>query len=192
MNKKLINGVMLIVFLGCTVQTSQAIQVGIGFNYGLRQIQDEVLKEIYGDGYVYTPYLRVIPFKSIGFEIAYEGGYKRSGTIGLYNEDSTLSITGLEFSGIVFLPIRMIVGYVKIGMGYYTYKQDIDSDFARLIVDDSKWTTFVAGGINLKVFDRLYISAEVKSVPLAVRPYDIDVNIGGLRFLAGIGFFFDF
>jgi hypothetical protein len=191
MRKSLIKGMIFFVLVGCVVQTSQAIQVGIGLNYGLRQVQDEIMKEIYGDGYVYVPYLRLIPFRSIGFEIAYEGGYNKGGTVGLYDEDSTLSVTGLEFSGILFLPLRMIIGYVKLGMGYYTYKQDIESDFTRLTVDHSKWTTFIAGGISLRVFDGLYISAEVKSVPLVVRPFDTEVNLGGLRFLAGIGYSFD-
>ena len=192
MRKRLINGILFFVLLGCVVQTGRAIQVGIGLNYGLRQVQDEIMKETYGDGYVYVPYLRLIPFRSIGFEVAYEGGYKKSGTVGLYDEDSTLSVTGLEFSGILFLPFRPLVAYVKFGMGYYTYKQDIESDFTRLTVDHSKWTSFIAGGINLRVFDRLYISAEVKSVPLVVRPYDREVNLRGLRFLAGIGYSFDF
>jgi hypothetical protein len=192
MRKRLINGILFFVLLGCVVQTGRAIQVGIGLNYGLRQVQDEIMKETYGDGYVYVPYLRLIPFRSIGFEVAYEGGYKKSGTVGLYNEDSTLSVTGLEFSGILFLPFRPLVAYVKFGMGYYSYKQDIESDFTRSTVDHSKWTSFIAGGINLRVFDGLYISAEVKSVPLVVRPYDREVNLGGLRFLAGIGYSFDF
>lgn len=192
MRKRLINGILFLVLLGCVVQTGLAIQVGIGLNYGLRQVQDEIMKETYGDGYVYVPYLRLIPFKSIGFEVAYEGGYKKSGTVGIYEEASTFSVTGLEFSGILFLPFRPLVAYIKFGMGYYTYKQDIESDFTRLAVDHSKWTSFIAGGINLRVFDGLYISAEVKSVPLVVRPYNTEVNLGGLRFLAGIGYSFDF
>jgi hypothetical protein len=192
MRKRLINGILFLVLLGCIIQTGWAIQVGIGLNYGLRQVKDEIMKETYGDGYVYVPYLRLIPFRSIGFEVAYEGGYKKSGTVGLYDEDSTLSITGLEFSGILFLPFRPLVAYIKFGMGYYTYKQDIESNFTRLTVDHSKWTSFIAGGINLSVFDGLYISAEVKSVPLVVRPYNTEVNLGGLRFLAGIGYSFDF
>lgn len=192
MRKRLIKGIIFLVLVGCVVQSSQAIQLGIGLNYGLRQVQDEIIKTTYGDGYVYAPYLRLIPFRSVGFEVAYEGGYKKSGTIGLYDEDSTLSITGLEFSGILFLPLRPLVAYVKLGMGYYTYKQEIESDYTRLTVDHRKWATFIAGGINLWVFDRLYLSAEVKSVPLIVRPYDTEVNLGGLRFLAGIGYSFDF
>jgi hypothetical protein len=192
MRKRLIKGMIFLILIGCVVQTSQAIQVGIGLNYGLRQVQDEIIKVTYGDGYVYVPYLRLIPFRNIGIEIAYEGGYKKNGMVGLYDEDSTLSVMGLEFSGILFLPLHTFVGYVKLGMGYYTYKQDIESDFTRLTVDHSKWTTFIAGGINLRVFDRLYISAEVKSVPLVVRPFDTEVNLGGIRFLAGIGYSFDF
>jgi hypothetical protein len=192
MRKRLINGILFLVLLGCVVQTGLTIQVGIGLNYGLRQVKDEIMKETYGDGYVYVPYLRLIPFRSIGFEVAYEGGYKKSGAVGLYDEDSTLSITGLEFSGILFLPFHPLVAYIKFGMGYYTYKQDIESDFTRLTVDHNKWTSFIAGGINLSVFDGLYISAEVKSVPLVVRPYNTEVNLGGLRFLAGIGYSFDF
>jgi hypothetical protein len=192
MRKRLIKGILILVLVGCVVQTSQAVQVGIGLHLGLRQVQDQIIKDTYGNGYVYVPYLRLMPFRSIGFEVAYESGYKKSGTVGLFDEDSTLSVTGLEFSAILFLPLRTFVGYIKFGMGHYTYKQDIDSDFTRLIVDDSKWTSFIAGGINLRVFDGLYLSAEVKSVPLVVRPFDTEVNLRGIRFLAGIGYSFNF
>jgi opacity protein-like surface antigen len=192
MRKRLINWIIFFIMVGFFVQTSQAIQVGTGLHYGLRQVQDELIKETYGNGYVYVPYLRLIPFRSIGFEVAYEGGYKKNGTVGIYEEDSTLSVTGLEFSGIFFFPLRTFVAYVKLGMGYYSYKQDIESDFTRMTVDHSKWSSLIGGGVIFRVLDRMYISAEVKSVSLRVMPYDTEVNLSGLRFLIGIGYSFEF
>jgi hypothetical protein len=46
--------------------------------------------------------------------------------------------------------------------------------------------------MNINLFRGLYLSAEVKSVPLKVRPFDINVDLGGIRILAGIGYQFWF
>lgn len=177
---------------GIFIQTGQATQISLGLNYGFRHVEDGVIQKTYGNGSVYAPYLRLIPFRNLGIEVAYEGGYKKSGTVGIYEENSTLSVSGWEFSGILYLPIRPLVGHIKFGMAYYSYKQDIESDFIRLPVDHKKWTNVFGVGASLMLSRGFYISAEVKTVPLRVMPYDREVDLSGVRVVGGIGYSFNF
>jgi hypothetical protein len=181
---------MFLVFL--FVQVGNAKWLTIGLNAGYRYLDDLALAEIYGDGYVFEPYIRY-SLGMLNLELSYEGGYKRSGPVGLFQENSTLSVTGLQLSGIVPIPIlriRNLSTYFKIGIAYYFYKQDIDSEFVRQQVDHTKWTTVIGGGMSLRLLRGLFLTAEVKSIPLRVRPFDINVNLGGMRILFGIGYQF--
>ncbi|MGD9347772.1 MAG: hypothetical protein PVH84_18055 [Candidatus Aminicenantes bacterium] len=172
--------------------TAQATQISLGLNYGFRHVENGTIQDTYGNGTVYVPYLRLTPFKSVGIEIAYEGGYERSGTVGIFEEKSTLSVTGWEFSGILYLPISPLIGYIKFGMAYYTYEQDIESEFIRDPVDDKTWTNVFGIGASLMLTKGLYVSVEVKTIPLRVRPFDREVDLSGVRVVGGIGYSFNF
>lgn len=184
--------VVLLFLCVIIAQTAQATQISLGLNYGFRHVEDGVIQSTYGNGTVYVPYLRLTPLRNIGVEIAYEGGYKKSGTVGIYEENSTLSVKGWEFSGILYLPIRPLMGYIKFGMAYYSYKQDIESEFIRNPVDHKKWTNVFGAGAILALSKGLYLSVEVKTVPLRVIPFDREVDLSGIRIVGGIGYSFNF
>jgi hypothetical protein len=44
--------------------------------------------------------------------------------------------------------------------------------------------------MSIHLFRGLFLTAEVKSVPLRDRPFDINVDLGGIRYLFGIGYQF--
>lgn len=184
---------ILLPLIFLSVQIGSAAQFTLGLNGGYRNLDDPTLGEIYGDGYVFEPYVRYSLAGSYALELSYEGGYKKSSPIGLFQEDSTLSVNGVQLAGIVrvpFLRARNISTYFKVGIAYYFYKQDIDSEFVRQQVDHNKWTTVLGGGMSLHLFRGLFLTAEVKSVPLRVRPFDILVDLSGIRILFGIGYQF--
>ncbi len=193
MERLTLKSVIFVSLVFLFVQTGNSAQFSIGLNVGYRYLNDVALGEIYGDGYVYEPYIRYNPSFLYSLELSYEGGYKKSAPIGLFQEDSTLSVSGLQLSGVVGIPllrIRRVRTYLKIGIGYYFYKQDIESEFVRRRVDRKKWTTIIGAGMNANLFRGVYLSAEVKSVPLKVRPFDINVDLGGIRILFGVGYNF--
>ena len=182
---------MPLIFL--SVQIGSAAQFSLGLNGGFRNLDDPALGEIYGDGYVFEPYVRYSFAGSFALELSYEGGYKKSAPIGLFQEDSTLSVNGVQLAGIVRVPLlraRNISTYFKVGIAYYFYKQDIDSEFVRQKVDHNKWTTVLGAGMSLYLFRGVFLTAEVKSIPLRVKPFDINVDLGGTRILFGIGYQF--
>jgi opacity protein-like surface antigen len=165
----------------------------LGLNGGFRNLNDPTLGEIYGDGYVYEPYVRYSLPRFAVLELAYEGGYKKNAPIGLFQEDSTLNVSGFQLSAIVPIPIfriRRMTTYFKVGLAYYFYKQDIDSEFVRKEVDHTKWTTVIGAGASFYVFRNLFLTFEYKSIPMRVRPFDINVDLGGTRLMFGIGYQF--
>ena len=186
--KKLITFLLFSVFF---IHVGLAIEIDIGLNYGKRQLKDSALKDIYGDGYVFNTYVRLTPHNFFSIEASYEGGYKKDGLVGIYNENSTLEINGWELCGIFHYRFKQFMPYVKFGYGYYTYKQDIDSDFIRFKVDHHKSTYVVGAGLNIYLIKGFFLIAEVKHVPLKVKPFDIEKDLSGLRYLLGLGFEFE-
>jgi opacity protein-like surface antigen len=175
------------------VQAGNADWFTLGLNGGYRNLNDPNLGEIYGDGYVYEPYIRYALPRLATLELAYEGGYKKSGPVGLFLEDSTLDVSGFQLSAVVPIPIfriRRMSTYFKVGIAYYIYKQDIDSEFIRQEVDHTKWTTVIGVGASFQLFRGLFLTFEYKSIPMRVRPFDIDVDLGGTRLMFGIGYQF--
>jgi len=69
----------------------------------------------------------------------------------LYLIPSTLSIPSFQLYGMIHYPIWNLISYLKCGISYFSYRQDIQSEFTRLKVDHHKWTTILGGGIRLEV-----------------------------------------
>jgi hypothetical protein len=179
---------ILIFSIVLLAQFNFAGEITLGINFGYRQLKDPDLKAVYGHGFVFNPYLDYFPLSNYGLELAYEGGYKKDAPIGLFREDSTLSISGFQLCGVLRYPIWNLIPYLKCGIGYFSYKQEIESEFTRLKVDHHKWTTILGGGIHFNMYKGLFFTAEVKYIPLKVQPFEIPVDLGGWRLLAGIGF----
>ena len=161
--------------------------IDLTLKFGSRQINDANLKEIYGNGYVIIPSLRVSIFPNFSIEAAYEGGYKKSGLVGLYQDESTLRISGLEVSGIFWYRFSEFKPYIQLGAGYYFYRQDVDNEFVRYQVDHKNLGFILGGGLDIDLYKGLFFSIGAKYVQLEVRPFDMDVDLSGIRILAGIG-----
>ena len=168
----------------------QAFDIAGGLNFGKRWIDDSFMQEVYGHGYVFQPYVRYNYTNLLALEVAYEGGYKRDGRIGLFQEESILNITGWELSGILYYRIQNFVPFIKFGVGYYNYWQDISSEFVRLEVDNHEITYLMGGGLSIFFNNNFLLHTEVKYVPLKVKPFDIEVDLSGIRVMLGIGYRF--
>jgi hypothetical protein len=182
---RLFSGLLLGLFVA---SSGLATEINLGANLGYRQLKDPEMGKIYGDGFVYDLFARYFPLEKYGIELSYEGGYKREALIGLYQEDSRLTVGGIQLAGVFRYPVWKLAPYFKFGVGYFSYRQNIESEFVRFKVDHHKWTTVVGLGVTLDITGGLFLSAEVKYVPLQVQPFDIPVDLGGMRYLIGLGF----
>ncbi|HUM79761.1 MAG TPA: outer membrane beta-barrel protein [Candidatus Saccharicenans sp.] len=186
--------VCLVLFLAFL--TGQGLAAGIkpkieaGLSFGLRTLNNSELKDVYGQGTNFFPSVTLI-WKGLMFGGGYEAGFKRDGLIGIYEEPAELTVKGGEIFAGYQLMLRNIAPYIKVGLGFYSYKQVVESEYVSdYPVDGNKTGLIVAGGIKYFPLKRLFISAEVKYGSLKVKPYDLEVDLGGLRLNGGLGFSF--
>lgn len=165
-------------------------KIEVGLSFGLRTLNNSELKDVYGQGTNFFPSVTLI-WKGLMLGGGYEAGFKKDGVIGIYEEPAELSVKGGEIFAGYELRLMNIAPYARIGLGFYSYKQLIDSEYvSNYPVDGNKTGLIVAGGIKYFPLKRLFISAEVKYGSLKVKPYDVEVDLGGLRLNGGLGFSF--
>jgi hypothetical protein len=170
-----------------------ALDLEVGMVYGRRMVADPKIRSVYGNGTVYDPFLAIRLWKGLAVGVGYEGGYSRTGKIGTYQEPTSLKVTGPEFFVRYELNLKFVSPFVKVGCGSYSYQQTIESPhIAGHVVDGTKSCPSFGGGLRFFPVKFLFLSAELKYVPLKVKPYEAEVDLGGLRYLVGAGFRFTF
>jgi len=169
---------------------AQAVDLIGGFQGGLRTVNDSEIKDVYGNGLSLFPYLAVNPWKGLLAGVGYDLGYSKSGTIGIYNESTSLKISGLQvFVGYQY-PISFLTPYALLGIGAYSYKQTVASPVYTGF-SAKKSTFFFAVGTKaspLKALPGLFFNVEIKYIALSVKPYDEKVDLGGMSLALGVGY----
>lgn len=179
---------LFLFFMFFTLNISSAIDLDFGLSVGNRQFNDSVIKNTYGSAMIYTPFVKVRFSKWLGISASYETGYKGTGNVGLYDEESVFKIGGISISVIAQYRIKLVEPYIKLGFGKYNYKQKIDSEYVKHQVDHSKITAILGAGVNIHVFKGFFVSPEFAYVPLKVKPFDAEVDLSALLFMVGIGY----
>jgi len=165
-----------------------AIHIEAGALFGTRSVRNADIKAVYGDGMVFFPYAAVYLWEGLFVGAGYEGGYSKSGKTGIYEESTTLKVTGMEFFAGYQFSVGMVSLFLRAGYGSYSTKQVIDSPYHTGDgVDKTKGTVVLAGGLKLFLTGNFFLAGEVRSVPLKVMPYEDEIDLGGTRFTAGIG-----
>lgn len=180
--------ILFLLLAGTMALALPAVKIDVGLLYSARTVSDDAIKDVYGSGGVFFPYAVVNAWKGLGFGLGYEGGYSRDGKIGLYQEDTSLKVGGMEAFAAYRFDIGKLAPYVKLGVGSYAYKQVVSGATK---VDDKKSALSLAAGLRYYVTKGLFLAAEAKYAPLKVKPLEEEVDLGGMRFGAGIGYTFD-
>ena len=165
-----------------------AVDLDLGLFFGTRSVKDDQIKEVYGNGTAYFPCASVNFWKGLFVGLGYEGGFDRDGKIGLYQEETSLKVTGIEFFAGYHFDLGKVSPYVKLGLGSYSYEQVVSGQAK---VDEKKSALTLAAGARFYPLKGLFLAAEIKCVPLKVKPMDIEVDLGGMRLAAGIGYTFN-
>jgi|GEM_PF-477840 len=154
---------------------------------GMRTVNSADIKNVYGNGAVYYPAVFIEIWKGLGLGAGYEGGYSRDGLIGIYEEATTLKISGFEIFAAYELGLEHLGVFARAGYGNYGYKQFIDNPNLPYEIDDRKSTVVLAGGLKFLPVEKFFFIVEVKYVPLKVKPVEDEVDLGGMRLLGGLG-----
>ncbi len=186
MMRRIALGLVLLAALGGLSRA--AIRLEIGILGGTRTVNSADIKAVYGNGAVFYPYLAVHPWKGLFIGAGYEGGYSRKGTIGIFAEPTTLRIVGAEVFAGYQIQARNVSPYVRVGYARYSYRQTIDSPhIGDRAADGNKWGPTFGGGLKLSLSGALFVGGEIRFVPLKVKPFEDEVDLGGMRYTAGLG-----
>ncbi len=194
MNRKnitiLLTAILLILSGTNQLISADKLTFDFGCTFGLRTLNNSDLKQIYGNGINIYPSLN-LNMHGLIIGIAYEAGFKREGVIGIYQEQASLSVSGPEFFLGYELNLGKFAPYIKAGYGLYSYNQKISSEYlADFPVKGSKGGIYFGGGFKIFPTGKLFISAEARYNQVKVKPYDVEVDVGGLKLNGGIGFRF--
>jgi len=183
-------GIVILTLIIILPSLASAITLFGGLQGGLRMVNDSEIKDVYGNGLSLFPYLAVNPWKGLLAGVGYDLGYSKSGTIGLYNESTSLKINGLQvFAGYQY-PISFLTPYALLGFGAYSYKQSVTSSFYTGFSKKASTFFFAVGAkaSPLKALPGLFFNVEIKYIPLSVKPYDLKVDLGGMSLTLGVGY----
>jgi len=173
-----------------SISAAHAVEVNLGGFFGIRTVNDSAIKDIYGNGTVVRPYLGLNLKNGLGIGVSYEL-YDRLGTVQPYEEPARLKISGPEVFFGYFLKLKKFRPYIRAGYGFYSYDQEIVSDYlAGYSVKAKKSGPHVSAGLCFAFFKTVYAAIEVKYAWLKVRPIEEEVDLGGWRFSGGIGISF--
>jgi len=156
---------------------------------GYRTIKDATLKSVYGNGFVFTPYLSLAISQSLRIGAEYEGGYVKEAKIGLFADPSKLDVHGIH----VFIQYGDRIGrvqpYLKVGAGIFSYQLHIEiPSFPADKVDNNDISFFIGAGLKVNLSKRIFLMTEIKYAALWAEPFNDQVDLGGLRALLGFGF----
>lgn len=171
-----------------TPPSEAAVRWQAGLFGGWRTIKDETLRAVYGGGLVYTPSLSRRISKKLWVGVEFEGGYVKEAKIGLFEEASRLSVRGAHAFLLYGQDRGKVRPFLKVGAGLYSFKMDIDSPYVQASnFASNDVSILLGGGLKVMVTRKVFAAAEIKYAALWADPFDDMVDLGGIRFLAGIG-----
>jgi len=182
----------VVLFLALVFPAKAAVTFRAGLWCGPQKINDAKIRSVYGGQTVFLPYLEIQIWKGLTIGGGYEFGYNREGKIGLHDNPTTFRMSGLDFFLGYELRIKDAAFFAKIGYGLFSYKQTIDNpSLSDYKVDHTQSAVSFGAGLKYYPARFIFLAVEARYVPLKVKPYDYEVDLGGFRYMAGLGFAFD-
>lgn len=146
---------------------------------------DQVFKDIYGSGFMYGGELGFGIGK--GVEIWIDGMYfRKSGQTTFTKEETKLSLFPLSGGVKAIFDFGVFELYVGGGVSYFQYKES--SPIGELKENKLGWLIRAGTYINITRF--LFLDLQAAFNYAKVRTGDLEANLGGLSFGAGLGFRF--
>ncbi len=182
--KRLLLIVIAVMFV---VSYSFAAVLNSGISLGLGTVSDSDLSKVYGSGFVINPYLGVEISDVFFIGLGYESGYKKEGDVGIYKENATLKISGFQLFAEYRIKVKKFAPFLKLGYGSYTVKNSFKMESLKKYAFSKRSSgVILGGGLRLPLSDSFSFTGELDYLILKVKPFDRNVNIGGIRVLVGL------
>jgi hypothetical protein len=167
---------------------ADALTLDLSILAAYRTVRSPQIRDVYGNGFVAAPALGVRVWDGLSLTAGGELGYDRSGRIGLYDEKTRLTVSGWEAFALWEIAGRRWVPYLKAGMARLSYKQTIEAaPPLSLQARGRRTVTLLGAGLRAKLAAPLFGFVEIQYLPLKVKPFDSEVDLGGWRIGLGLG-----
>jgi opacity protein-like surface antigen len=186
MKKKIHTILLCLVIISLTSAMAWTQEIGVLGAW--RTVADEQIKDTYGSGgVIFFPYLALGLSPKLSVGVGYEAGYKKTAQLGIFQESATLSVQGFEIFANYHFTQENIIPYLHFGVGFYSFKQEVDSTYVDT-VEEKMVAMTVGGGVKYFLGGGFFAGVEIKYVPMEIKPSTIAVNMGGIRAGIHIGF----
>ncbi len=167
-----------------------AVDLDLGLNFGFRTLSDSQLKNAYGSGMVFNPYLQLNIYQGFFAGLTYEGGYSKEAKLGLFQEDSTFKLSDFEFFIGYEKLFSKVAPFLKVGFGSFKIKQEISSQYVSGFSETKSALTFGAG-VKYFAGENIFLQLLVNYVQLKIKPFEDEIDCGGLKLQLGGGYRFN-
>ena len=165
-----------------------------GFSAGYRAFQDDAFKEAYGEGgaFFQGEYSFCLPVNAEYFDI-WTGfsSFKKAGTTSITHEDLELMITDLALALRYLRTFSRFTPFVGAGIDYIVYKEILPEDFLIESVGGSTLGFHLQAGTYFDLLPNLSLKAHIKYLLANTTENELEVNLGGIQYGAGLVFRFD-
>jgi opacity protein-like surface antigen len=175
-------------------EPSKKKMMALGFSAGYQAFQDEAFKEAYGEGGVFFQgeYSFYLPLNVESFDIWTSFAYfKKAGKTSVTQEDLELKITDLAIALRYLRTFSMFTPFVGAGIDYVVYKEILPEDFMVESVGGSTLGFHLQGGTYFNLLPNLSLKVQIKYLWAKTTENEIEVNLGGIKYGAGLVFRFN-
>ena len=152
---------------------------------GFFSASDSAFSDIYSNGVVFGGELRVGGEKLAGW---LEGNCRaRTGQLSYTKEETKVSILAVEGGALYRFMTRSISPYAGVGLGFYIFDE---KNVAIGNAKKSKIGFCGLAGVSMIIGGSFILDARVKFSTCAMKPADLDINVGGITLGIGAGFRF--
>ena len=168
--------------------------MAFGFSSGFLTLQDTVFTETYGEGGAFFKgeYSFYLPLKSRNFDIWTGFTYfEKTGKTSITQEDLTLKITNLSLALRYLRTFSKFRPFLGAGVDYIVYKEILPEEYVIDSVGGSDLGFHVQGGTYFDPLPYLSLKIHIKYLMSKTTENEVEVNLGGVEYGAGLVFRFN-
>lgn len=168
--------------------------MAIGFSAGYLTFQDTAFSDAYGEGGVFFKgeYSFYLPFKKRNFDIWTGFTYfEKPGKTSITEEDLSFKMTNLSLALRYLHTFSKFRPFLGAGIDYVVYKEYLPEDYIIESVGGSELGFHVQGGTYFDPLPYLSLKIHIKYLWCTATENEVDVNLGGVEYGAGLVFRFN-
>lgn len=169
-------------------------KMALGLSVGYMALQEDAFRDVYGEGGLYFrgEYSFLLPINIESFDVwTGVSFFQKDGKSTITEEELKLKMTTFSFAVRYLKKMSRFTPFVGAGLDYIVYKETYPEDFIIESVGGSTLGFHGQAGTYIDVIPRLAFKVHIKYNIAKTTENEIEVNLGGFEFGAGVVFRFN-